>query len=134
MALCWKVGLLLVYIASTAEQLDNDKPLFLCIFGKRQLFQVQLKSAGLENVQVDYVQKKGGTEQRRQGEIKAQKITLKSSPLKSNLEKEENFSFLGFQNDIVFFIDPTSKLPLQVNGEIPKAGNASLKLLEVQLK
>lgn len=126
--------LLLVYIASTSEQLENDKPLSMCIFGKRQLFQVQLTSAGLESVEVDYVEKKGGNEKRRQGEVKAQKITLKSSPLKSDLEKVENFSFLGFQKDIAFFIDPTSKLPLQVSGYIPKGGNATLKLLEAELK
>lgn len=126
--------LLLVYIVSTAEQLENDKPLSLCIFGKRQLFQVQLTSAGFESVTVDYVEKKNQSEQRRQGEVKARKIILESRPLKSDLEEVENFSFLGFQKNIAFYIDPTSKLPLQLSGEIPAAGNATLKLQKVQLK
>ena len=126
--------LLLVYIASTAEQLKNDKPLSMCIFGKRQLFRVQLKSAGLESVEVDYIEKKQQTEQRRQGKIKAHKIVLDSQPLKSDLEKVENFSFLGFQKNIAFFIDPQSNVPIQLSGEIPRAGKSTLKLLEVQLR
>jgi hypothetical protein len=126
--------LLLVYIASTAEELENDKPLSLCIFGKRQLFRVQLSSAGIENVEVDYVEKKQQTEQRRQGKIKAHKIVLESRPLKSDLEKVENFSFLGFQKNIAFFIEPASNLPIQLSGEIPRAGKSTLKLQKVLLK
>ena len=126
--------LLLVYIASTAKELENDKPLSLCIFGKRQLFQVQLTSAGSENIEVDYVEKKQQTEQRRQAKIKAHKIVLESRPLKSDLEEAENFSFLGFQKNIAFFIDPESNLPIQLSGEIPRAGNSTLKLQKAQLK
>ena len=126
--------LLLIYIASTVEQLENNKPLFLCIFGKRQLFQVQLKSAGIHSVKIDYIEKKLQATHHRQGEVKAHKILLEAQPLESNLEKVENFSFLGFRKNIAFFIDPTSKLPIQISGEIPKAGSVTLKLHEVQLR
>lgn len=126
--------LLLVYIVSALEQLDNDKPQFLCIFGKRQLFEVQLKSAGLHSVEIDFVEKRHQNEHHRQGTVKAHKILLKTRPLESSLEKEENFSFLGFHKKIAFFIDPTSRLPIQVSGEIPTVGNATLKLREVQLR
>lgn len=126
--------LLLIYIVAAVEQLDNDRPLFLCVFGKRQLFQVQLKSAGLHSVTVDYVEKKHQTQQHRQGKVKAHKIILETRPLESNLEKVENFSFLGFRKNIAFFFDPSSKLPIQVSGEIPTAGKTILKLREVQLR
>lgn len=126
--------LLLIYIASAVEQLDTGNSLFLCIFGKRQLFQVQLKSAGLHSVQVDFIEEKHQTKHHRQGEVKAHKIILETRPLKSDLEKVENFSFLGFRKNIAFFIDPASKLPIQVSGEIPTAGKATLKLQEVQLR
>jgi hypothetical protein len=46
----------------------------------------------------------------------------------------ENFSFLGFQKNIAFFIDPKSNLPIQLNGEIPRAGKSTLKLQRVELK
>jgi hypothetical protein len=126
--------LLLVYIASAFEQLDNDKPLVLCVFGKRQLFEVQLKSAGLHSIKIDYVEKRQQNENRRQGKLKAQKILLETRPLESSLEKVENFSFLGFRKNIAFYIDPASRLPIQVSGEIPTVGKSTLKLQEVQLR
>jgi len=126
--------LLLIYIASTVEHLDNSKPLFLCIFGKRQLFQVQLKSAGLHSVKIDYIEKQQQSTNQRQGEVKAHKILLEAKPMESNLEKVENFSFLGFRKNIAFFIHPASKLPIQISGEVPKAGEVTLKLHEVQLR
>jgi hypothetical protein len=126
--------LLLIYIASAVEQLENNKPLFLCIFGKRQLFQVQLKSAGIHSVKIDYIEKKLQTKHHRQGDVKTHKILLETKPLESNLEKVENFSFLGILKNIAFFIDPTSKLPIQISGEIPRAGSVTLKLHEVQLR
>lgn len=126
--------LLLIYIASAVEQFENNKPLFLCIFGKRQLFQVQLKSAGLQPVKIDYIEKTLQTAHHRQGDVKAHKILLEAKPLKSNLEKVENFSFLGFRKNIAFFIHPASKLPVQIKGEVPKAGNITLKVHEVQLR
>jgi len=126
--------LLLIYIASLVEQLENNKPLFLCIFGKRQLFQVQLKSAGLHSVKIDYIEKKLQTKYHRQGDVKAHKILLEAQPLESNLEKVENFSFLGFRKNIAFFIHLTSKMPIQVSGEIPKGDSVTIKLHEVQLR
>jgi hypothetical protein len=126
--------LLLTYIVSAVERWEENQPLFLCIFGKRQLFQVQLKSAGLHEVEIDFIEKKQQGEQQRQGEVKAHKILLVSRPLEADLEAVENFSFLGFQRDIVFFVHPESRLPVQISGVIPKAGRVTVKLQEVQLK
>jgi hypothetical protein len=95
---------------------------------------VQLKSAGIHSVKIDYIEKKLQTKHHRQGDVKTHKILLETKPLESNLEKVENFSFLGILKNIAFFIDPTSKLPIQISGEIPRAGSVTLKLHEVQLR
>ena len=126
--------LLLIYIATAAERIDKNKPVSVCVFGKRQLFEVQLRSAGLQAVKVDYVEKKHQRPQHRQGKVEAHKIILEARPLESDLDAVENFSFLGFRKNIAFFVDPASKLPVQVSGEIPTAGKAILKLREVQLR
>ncbi|MDJ0802821.1 MAG: hypothetical protein QNI97_08110 [Desulfobacterales bacterium] len=41
---------------------------------------------------------------------------------------------LGMHRDIVFYIEPQSGLPLQIDDYIAKAGAGSLKLREVHLK
>ena len=126
--------LLIIYIASAVEQFENNKPLLLCVFAKRQLFQVKLEPAGTHSVKVDYIEKNQQTKHQRKGKVDAQKILLESKPLKSDLPEEENFSFLGFHKNISFYIHPTSKLPLQISGEMPKAGKVTVKLHNVQLK
>jgi hypothetical protein len=46
----------------------------------------------------------------------------------------ENFSFMGFRNDIFIYIDPASQLPVQVSVNIPTVRRAYLKLRECQTK
>ena len=126
--------LLLIYVASAAEQFEDNKPLFLCVFAKRQLFQVKLEPAGIHSVKVDYIEKNQQAKHQRKGKVDAQKILLESQPLKSDLPKVENFSFLGFHKKIAFLIEPASKLPLQISGEMPRAGKVTVKLHKVVLR
>jgi hypothetical protein len=126
--------LVLIYIASATELSKSMQPLSFCVFGRRQLFQVRLKPAGFHLLKVDFIEKKEHGEIRRQGEVEALKIALETQPLASDLEKVEDFSFLGFQEDITIFIDPASGLPIQLRGKISMAGNQTIKLNEVRLR
>ena len=126
--------LVLIFIASASELLAHDKSVSICVFGKRQLFRVQMQSAGLHTVKVDYFEKKGQDILHRQSNVKARKISIMSQPLPSNLDKEENFSFLGFHKNIAIYIDPTSNLPVQVSGDIPTVGQSTFRLKEVTFK
>jgi hypothetical protein len=126
--------LLLIYILSAGPIAPNDEARSLCVFGKRQLHRVWLRPEGMESLKVDYVEKRGQSDAHRKGKIKTLKIVLESEPMESDLEKVENFSFLGFHKDIVLFIDPVSNLPIQARGVISKFGKATLKLREVDLR
>jgi hypothetical protein len=95
---------------------------------------VRLKPEGFQSLKVDFIEKKQPGEIRRQGEVEALKIALETQPLASDLKKVEDFSFLGFQEDIAIFIDPVSGIPIQLSGKISMAGNLTIKLNEVQLK
>ena len=124
----------LIYIASAAELSKSMQPLSFCVFGRRQLFHVQLKPAELSSLKVDFIEKSQQGQMRRQGEIEALKIALEVQPLASDLEKVEDFSFLGFQDNIAIYIDPLAGLPIQISGIISKVGNVTIKLAEVQLR
>ena len=125
--------LLLIYAASAAAELSNGQSRALCVFGKRQLHRVQLKAQGRRRLEVDYVETRPQAQNPRQGEIQALAIALEAEPLASHLDKPENFSFLGMHKNIVIFIDPQTNLPLQVSGDIRKAGSGDLKLFEAVL-
>lgn len=126
--------LVLIYIVSAAELSDSMQPLSFCGFGRRQLFHLRLEPEGFQSLKVDFIEKKQQSEIRRQGEVKALKLTLEAQPLASDLKEVEDFSFLGFQKDIAIFIDPQTNLPIQLSGRIPMAGNVAINLNEVQLK
>ena len=126
--------MVLIFIASAAELSKSMQPLYFCVFGRRQLFHVRFKPEGFHSLKVDFIEKKQQSEIRRQGEVEALKIALEVQPLASNLKNVEDFSFLGFQEDIAIFIDPVSSLPIQLSGEIPMAGKVTIKLHEVWLK
>jgi len=126
--------LLITYIASASEMLDNNQPLSLCVFGKRQLFQVKLQPAGSQSLKINYIEKNEQGEERRQGEVKAIQINLEAKPLESDLEQVEHFSFMGFLDKISFFIDPVRNLPVELKGEIPPVGVVTIKLKEAHLR
>lgn len=124
----------LIYIISAVALSNDNKPLTLCIFGKRQLHRVQLRKEGTLPIRINYIEKNQQVETRKQGTVRAIKIMITAQPLYAGREEAETFSFLGFQKDITIYIDPTSGLPIQANGIIPTVGKADLKLQEVYLK
>ena len=122
---------LLVFILSAVDFSKNNDPLSLCVFGKRQLHRVQLRKQGVYPLSVNYIKKTQQTAIRKEGTIKTIKKKITAEPMESDLEEAENFSFLGFHRNIVIYIEPTSRLPIQASGIIPTIGTAQLKLNEV---
>jgi hypothetical protein len=124
---------LLIYILSAAAAGKFNGPLSLCVFGKRQLHQVQIRQHGRLALDIDYIEKKLQTVVRKKATIKTLKFTITAKPMDSDLDTVENFSFLGLRKDIIIYIDPTSGVPVQISGIIPAAGKAHLKLRAVSL-
>jgi hypothetical protein len=93
---------------------------------------VQIQKQGLQALSVNYIEKKQQTTVRKQGKIEALKISIASEPMDSGLKEPENFSFLGFHNNIAIYIEPAAGLPIQAEGIIPTIGKAQLKLNEVK--
>jgi hypothetical protein len=71
--------LLMTYIASASEMLDHNQPLSLCVFGKRQLFQVKLRPAGLQSIKINYIEKMSRASTADKARSKPSELTLKPS-------------------------------------------------------
>ena len=125
---------LLIFILSAFHLYDNREPLSLCVFGKRQLHQVVLQAHGTQPIKVDYVEKQRHKQIQKVETINALKIQITATPVNSSSNEVENFSFLGFHEDIFVYLNPTSRLPIQVRGIIPSIGEATLKLRQVTVK
>ena len=124
---------LLIYILSAAAISKSNESFFLCVFGKRQLHHVRLQKLGISILDVNYIEENQQTKVRKQARIKTLKFTITAEPLESELNKEENFSFLGFHKDIIVYIEPATGIPVQASGIISTVGKAELKLKQIIL-
>lgn len=127
-------NLSLIYIISAAVNSLSRQPLSVCVFGKRQLHNVRLRSAGIQPLKVDFIEKRAQGDVHRQGKVEALKIMIEATPMARDQEEVEEFSFLGFHKDIAIFVDPASRLPIQASGFLPTVGQVDLKLSEARLK
>ena len=95
---------------------------------------IQPRKQDINTEDVNYIEKKQGATIRKQGTINALKIAITAEPMDSGLKEAEDFSFLGFHDNIVIYIEPAFRLPIQAGGVIPAIGAAQLQLNEVVWK
>ncbi len=126
--------LALLYILSAGEWSESSEPLSLCVFGKRQLHRVTLRPRGLYPLTVDYLAKTMRGEVRQNGPVQALEIAVETRPLDSTLKADEDFSLMGLHKEIVIYIDPETRIPLQISGSTPAAGRMDLKLRQVEIR
>jgi hypothetical protein len=125
----------LIWVVAGSDFAATGAPLTVCAFGKRQLHRVRIVPAGIKEIPIDYIEvRPDGSSTRRNATIQALNLTIGAEPIASSLKEPENFSVLGVQEDIVVFLDPVSRVPVQVSGGIPGFGHAALGVREVRLK
>ncbi len=124
----------LLMIASVIKQWKQDAPLHLFVFNKKQLHQVKVSVDGLRRLKVNYIEKSGTHQTRRDTVIDAVKISFEPRSLAQSNEEPEEFSFLGLKGDFDILLDPNSYLPVQVSGKIATFGQIDIRLQEVELK
>ena len=123
----------LLMVASAIRQWKQDAPLHLFVFNKKQLHQVKVSVDGLRRLKVNYIEKSGTHQTRRDTVIDAVKISFGPRSLAQNNEEPEEFSFLGLKGDFDIFLDPNSNLPVQVSGKIATFGQIDIRLQTVEL-
>lgn len=104
----------------------------ICIFNKEGVYQVTFQRTGLQPIQADY-RLQNSKAHRVQSLIQAERIQIHPLPLEAGGDPEP-FEFLGMEGDIIFLRDPTTRLPLQIEGEVPGFGQAKLQLTKVKLR
>jgi hypothetical protein len=122
----------LLMVASVIKQMKPDTALHLCVFNKQQLHQVKVSVDGLRSLKVNYLEKSGTNQTRRENAIDAIKISFQPRSLALNNEDPEEFSFLGLKGDFDIYVDQDSGLPVQVSGKIATFGKIDIRLQTVE--
>jgi hypothetical protein len=124
----------LIVIASATLTSAEASPMTLCAFGKRGLHEVVLTPEGVTETAVDYEETGPQGIRDRREERSTIKVRLTSRLMETGSGIDETFSLLGFQKDIVLFIDPAHRLPVRIDGHIAYVGQVSLGIGAVDMR
>ena len=123
----------LLYLVSVIDFTEQKVPLSLCVFDKQQLYRVKITAEGSRQLKVNYLERSQDQQIRRKRVIDVIKITCQPHSLTAPDEASDEFSFLGLKGDFDIFVDPASRIPVQVSGKIPTIGKIDITLQEVIL-
>ena len=122
----------ILYLASYLDMRSPDSPRSLYVFDRKQLHEVTVQVNERRPLKVSYVEKGRRKEIQRQGKMDAVRISFKPRALAPQGKEPEEFSFMGLKGDFEIYIDPVSRLPLQVSGQIPWIGEIDIRLQTVE--
>ena len=124
----------LLYAISAGAVSDADDGAFeVCVFNKKALFRVQVRVSGSESVQASYAEIEGGSQNQVARAISARRIVLKAVPDPAAKREPDPFEFFEMRGDIEILLDPSSRVPLKISGEV-SGYSVAFSLTEVALK
>jgi len=128
---CAKISdpFVLLYVLSSTPLSSGDRSR-VCVFNKKALYFATLEVAGSERVAVDYSWESAGRETRINHKIATLKVQLTARAVDPQVEAREPFEFLGLEGEIEILVDPTSRLPVAIRGNLPSVGRLDFELSE----
>ena len=124
---------LLLFVASAGVLSDEGERLDVCVFNKQTIYRARLSAAALQPLAVDYAEI--GSDLRRDidRDITARKIRLEARPSGVGDFEPDPFEFFEMPGDIEIFLDESSRIPVQVVGNVSGLGRVVFTLSEVTL-
>lgn len=122
----------LLYLIAKAD-LDQPFRQALCMFNKKTLYRVGLRTTGTARLAVQYTEHKQGVSHNREKTVSAVRVVVSVTPLELENHDREAFEFLGLEGGLALLIDPASGIPLQIRGDVPGTGGMEFNLTEVTL-
>lgn len=122
----------LLYVAGAAEFPASGRPLELLSISNRKVARVSLRALPAEPRRVAFDLRTPAGETRCEGMAPAIRVEVDGRPLHPDPDAE-GFRFLGLKDDIAIYIEPESRLVLEVRGKAPIVGGLTIRLKEARL-
>ena len=105
------------------------------VFSKGQVMRVTLAVEERTEVGVDYLESSSSRHEdlRVKGRREVLRIRLDGRPLEEG-DSGVDFEFLGLKGDVEVFLDPEGRFPVQISGDIKRAGRGHVRLQRVVLE
>lgn len=99
------------------------------ILTKHGIFKLNLYAADYKEIEVSYESNKSGVKKALRGKYRTLHIRMKGAPIDPS--GKNGFEFLGLKRDIDLYLDPDSRILLQISGVADIIGRMDIKLKQV---
>lgn len=117
----------LFYTLAAADLSKPGDRTLAYVLGKGRVTEVELTVEGWELVQVDFVEAKAAGARRRKEGMPALRVRVSGRDLADDPGKSD-FRFLGLRGDVYAFLDPASRAPVLITGDVGFLGRAQIRL------
>ncbi len=119
-----------IYLISASKVSDFEKPVTICVFNKTETIYLDIQKVPAESVQLNYTEIRGDEAIQRNTSILTEVLSLKARSISSG-QTMNKFSLVGLQGNIKIYIDPESRVPVQLRGDYRGLGEIKLKLRQM---
>jgi hypothetical protein len=120
----------LLYILSAAA-LDSPGDRFeFTVFAHRGYHRIRALVVEKDRIRVEYIQRPGDAQRPVAGPVDALRISLRGADTKS---ETPDLQLVGLEGDVDVFLEPRSRVPLEVRGSVPFLGGVEVRLRQVAL-
>lgn len=124
-------GALLYIVGAAPLEKPGDK-IEVLAYARKNVHRVQVEVAGMEQIKVKYGQEGGANPGERKGKVNALKLLVRGEMVDDG-DDDDQFELLGLRGDIDIHIDPVTRAPLQIKGDVKIAGKATMRLTRLKL-
>jgi hypothetical protein len=122
----------LIYVAAASDLNQPGDQMKILTYARSHLYRVSLVVAEPVRITVDYQETKAGKTVGRKSKLSPLRILIRGEPAENGDEKDE-FEMLGLKGDIELLLEPETRLPLQLNGNVKIVGRVSFRLRKAVL-
>ena len=119
----------LYYLVSASNLTKPGEKFEKFIFTKHGIYQLKLHAVDYQEIETDYTRQQDGKKQAAPTATKTLHIRMNAIPL--DPAAADDFDFLGLKGDIHLYLEPQSRVLLQISGKADIIGKTDIKLKEV---
>jgi hypothetical protein len=123
----------LFYILSVADLSRVGDHLELPVFSRTDVSLMKIRVERAERIKVDYTIEGGGAGKRRiRDRVDTLRLFLSAQPFDER--SASDFQLIGLHGDVEIHLDPRYRVPLEIEGSVPRAGKVRIRLKHLELK
>lgn len=102
-------------------------------FSRKRVNRVTLEVTGRRALRVDFEERSPSGNRQRKGNVDAIVMRIRGQPIDATGDDDDDFELLGLRGDLELLIDPATRAPLQLSGNVKIAGQVTARLRRARI-